>query len=109
MDAVVDDRLALGELGVIVDDSAQRLALELVGEGNDGGVAAAGCRDAAGLEIVRVLRSHRPALGQMHVAVNAARDDDAAAGIDAAASALDAVGERGDAPAGDADIAAHHL
>ena len=64
VEGVVDQRLALGALVVLVDRVAQRLALALVGEGDDGRGAAGRGRAAAALEIVGRRPSRRRCPGR---------------------------------------------
>ena len=109
MEGVVDQRLALGALVILVDRVAQRLALALVGEGDDGRGAAGRGRPAAALEIVAEHRAVGGVLVEMDMGVDAARHGDQAGGVDLLLALVELLAQRHDPAAHDADIALHHV
>ena len=109
MEGVVDQALALGALVVAVDRVAQRLALALVGEGNDGSGAAGRRRPAAALEVVAEHRAVGGVLVEMDMGIDAARNGDQAGRIDLPPALVQPLAQRHHPPAGDADIALHHV
>ncbi len=109
VEGVVHMRLALGAAVVVVDRGAQRLALHLRGERDHGRGAAAGRRARAGVEIVGHARRRRHRLVEVAMRVDAAGRDDAAGRIDLARGRRQALRQRDDAPAGDADVAVEDI
>ena len=109
MERIVDQRLAFGALVILVHRVTQRLALVLVGEGNDGR-GSAGCGGAAAaLEIVAEDRAVGRVLVEMDMRVDAAGQRDQARGVDLAPALVEPFAQRHHAPTDDADIALHHI
>ena len=96
---------ALGAAVIVLHRGAQRLALGLGREGDDGGGAAAGRRAGSGVEVVGHARGGFHRLVEVAVRVDAAGCDDAAGGIDLAGAAFQAGAELRDPAAADADVA----
>jgi len=109
VEGVVDRRPGTGALMVILDDVADRLALELRGKGNDCGGAAAGRSDATSREVVSRPRARRRDLLEMSVAVHAARKNESARRLNLTISGTEPLGQRHDAPAPDADVGPHRV
>ena len=105
VEGVVDDRVSLGAPVVGLDHGAQRVPLVLGGEGDDRGVAAARRRDRARAEVVRGHDAERADLGDVAMAVDAAREHQLARGVDGRVGAVEGVGERHDPTTLDADVA----
>ena len=109
VEGIVDQRLALGTLVVLVHRVAQRLALVLVGEGDDGR-GAAGCRrPAAALEIVAEHRAVGRVLVEMDMGVDATRHGDQSRRVDLLLALVEALAERHHAAGGNPDIALHDV
>ena len=105
VERVVDGAAPVRPLVVVGHRPAQRLALELAHEGHDGGVAAAGGGDGAGAEVVGGAGTGlRRGLVEVHVAVDAAGQDEHAGGIQLLLAALERFAERGDASVPNADV-----
>ena len=106
MEGVVDAGLARSAPVVVLDRSRQGLALYLRGERDHGGGAAAGRRAGAGLEVVRHAHWRRHRLVHVAMPVDPARQHRPVRGVDLAPARSQPVGERHDAPAPHADVAA---
>ena len=105
MEADVDVAAALG-LGVIVlHRLPQALPLLLHAERHDQRVAAERRRARAALEVVGHDDAGAARLGEMHVAVDAARQHQPAARVDHLVGRAQVVAERRDPAAADADVA----
>ena len=105
MERVVDHRL-LRPLAVVGNHIAHRLAAMLGGKRNHRGRAAERRRDRAGVEVVGIPDAHARELLDVAVAVDPARQDRSARGVDLLRGAGQVLGERDDAAAADADIGA---
>ena len=106
MKADIDVALPLRLSAVLLNAFAQRRALDLERERQDAGVAARGSRRRARGEVVRRLDVRPGRLGEMDVAVDPARHDEKARGVNLTACALDLLGNRGNPAGADADIGA---
>ena len=106
---VVDEAAPLGALAVVGEHLAQRCAVILEGEGDDGRRAAADGRARAGVEVVGDLGPVRQALLQMDVPVDAAGRDGPARGVDLLAPPAEGRGDGLDPPGLDADVAAEDV
>ena len=104
MESVIDGGVAVGLLVPVVECLAQRFALVLHGEVDDGGGAAVRGGARAGLEGVG---GGRAAEGELHVrvGVDAAGDDQPAFGVDDFVRVGgDRFGDHGDLPVLDQDV-----
>ena len=104
MERRIDMALPLGERPVGLDLGPQALALLLHREGHHAGVAAGRSRPGGRVEIVRHHDAGSGILRDVDMAVDAARQDQKAAGVDLARSTRQAVRHRHDAAAPDTDI-----
>src|SRR5215472_750969 len=109
MEGVVDEGLALGAGVIVLDHSAQRLAAQRHGKRDHRGGAAAGGRAGAGAEIVAGLLPFPGLLVHMTVAVDTARGDEQACGIDHLFCPAEVVAQGGDAALADSDVGAEEI
>ncbi len=107
VEGVVDDRLGSGGLVIVAHDLAQRLALVLRREGDDGRRPAERRRHRGAVEIVGAHDAVRGFLLDMAVAVDAAGQDQLPRGVDLRRARSEAAAERRDGAVPDTDIAAH--
>ena len=103
VEGVVDHGL-LRALAIVGDHVAHRLAAVLRGERNHRGRAAERRRDGARVEVVGVPDAHARELLDVAMAVDPARQDQLARGVDLPGRARQVLGERDDAAAAHADV-----
>ena len=98
VEAVVQNRLALGPAVIPLDRLAQALALHLAGEGDDRRGAAAGRGDRGRFEVVGELGAAERRLADVAMTLDAARQDEATGCIDHVVGGRDGdvVGQGGD-------------
>ena len=109
VEGVVDRGLAIRAGVIILDHLSQRHAAILRGERNDGGGAAASRRARGGEEIVRRHDTHGRSLRDVTMAVDTARRDNAALGIDLPAAGTDFRADRHDAAVDHSDVGAEDV
>ncbi len=97
-------RLAFGAPVIVIDRSAQRLALGLRRKRDHRRRAAAGCRTRAGLEVVGHLHRRRHRLVEVAVGIDTARGHDTACRIDLLPTRRQIGTQADDAAAPDADV-----
>ena len=104
VECVVDEAAPFRALAVVRERLAERRSAFLEREGNDGRGAAAGGRPRPAEEVVGDLRPVGEALLEMDVAVDAARGDRPAGGVDLLAPAVEGRRDGRDLPRCDADV-----